>query len=262
MSSLVADPLEQREPPSAAQAATFARSVSRDLFDGLQAVLLDIDGTLVDSNGFHVRAWEEAFHRCNRLIAGHTIHQQIGKGADQLVPALVPDADAEERAAISQAHDEIFRSRYLSEVQPFTDASELVARLGDGGIKVVLASSAKRAEVDHYIELLGIDHLLEGSTSADDVLKSKPAGDVFRTALDKLGSVTADRTLVIGDTPYDAIAAAKCGIATLGVLSGGFSEPLLRSAGCVAVCASVSEVLDSLGPDTQQAATGELPLTS
>ncbi len=177
------------------------KNTSRSSFEDRQALLLDIDGTLVDSNRFHVRAWEEAFHRCNRLIAGHAIQQQIGKGADQLVPALVPDADAGERAAISQAHDEIFRTRYLPQVRPFTDASELVARLSQAGIKVVLASSAKRAEVDHYIQLLGIKHFLEGSTCADDVLKSKPAGDVFKSALDKLASVTADRTLVIGDTP-------------------------------------------------------------
>lgn len=248
MSLFVIDPVESYAPLS--DAAPRRRTDSSNLFEGLQALLLDIDGTLVDSNHFHVRAWEEAFHQCNRLITEHAIHQQIGKGADQLVPALVPDADTEERAAIAAAHDEIFRVRYLPQVQAFTDAGELVARFSEARIKVVLASSAKRAEVDHYIQLLGIKNLLDGSTCADDVAKSKPAGDVFMTALDKLDSVTADRTLVIGDTPYDAIAATKCGMATLGVLSGGFSEPLLRSAGCIAVYANVSEVLASMGrPD-------------
>jgi phosphoglycolate phosphatase-like HAD superfamily hydrolase len=247
MNSHPADPVEKRESVSAAQGGTRSRSVSRNLFAGLQAVLLDIDGTLVDSNGFHVRAWDEAFRQCSsRIIDSHAIHQQIGKGADQLVPALVPDADAEEHTAIAHAHDEIFRSRYLSQVRPFDDAGKFVARLSDAGIKVVLASSAKRAEVDHYIQLLGIKQFLQGSTCADDVLKSKPAADVFVTALGKLDSPRLDRTLVIGDTPYDAIAAAKCGIATLGVLSGGFSEPLLRSAGCIAVLASVSEVLETM----------------
>ena len=250
MSSRAADPVQGSEPLASPPAVKRGRSVSRELFDGVQAVLLDIDGTLVDSNGFHVRAWDEAFHRCSRLVAVYAIHQQIGKGADQLIPALVPESEVEERAAISHAHDDIFRTRYLSQVQPFTDAGEFVARLADVGIKVVLASSAKRAEVDHYIHLLDIEHLLEGSTSADDVVKSKPAGDVFVTALNKLDSVTAGRTLVIGDTPYDAIAATKCGIATLGVLSGGFSESLLRSAGCIAVCDSVRELLEVIGPDT------------
>jgi hypothetical protein len=94
-------------------------SVFRDFFQGVRAVLLDVDGTLADSNGFHVRAWDEAFHRCNRLISVHAIHQQIGKGADQLIPALAPDSGPEERAAISHAHDEIFRTRYLSITAPW-----------------------------------------------------------------------------------------------------------------------------------------------
>lgn len=262
MNSHIDSPAGQRDPFSTARSIPRDPVVLRDVFRDMQAALLDIDGTLVDSNGFHVRAWEEALRRCNRLIAAHAIQQQIGKGADQLLPALVPDADEDERRAIAEAHDEIFRTRYLSQVRSFTDASELVARLSDAGIDVVLASSAKRTEVDHYIQLLGVTHLLRGSTCADDVPKSKPAGDVFLAALAMLDSVTADRAIVIGDTPYDAIAAAQCGIVTLGVLSGGFSESLLRAAGCIAVCVNVSEVLESIGPDKPRTAIRILPIAS
>jgi phosphoglycolate phosphatase-like HAD superfamily hydrolase len=227
------------------------RAISHEVFVGVRAILLDIDGTLVDSNEYHVRAWDEAFRRCGHMVPVHAICQQIGKGADQLIPALRSGATAGEQEAIAGAHDEIFQGRYLQKVQGFTDASEFVARLHDAGMKVVLASSARRSEVDHYIHLLDIEDCLEASTCADDVSQSKPAGDLFVAALSKVSPVSASEAVVIGDTPYDVIAAAKCSIPALGVLSGGFSESLLRSAGAVAVYSGVSEVLEVIGPDRE-----------
>ena len=214
-----------------------------DIFHDARCVLLDIDGTLVDSNEFHVKAWSQAFQQFDHAVSDAAIREQIGKGGDQLVPTLLPYVPAKERDAIASAHDEIFRSQYLAQVRAFDKATEFVACLHTRGIRVVLASSAKRAEVDHYIELLDIENLLTASTSADDVERSKPAGDLFATALSKVDRATPDEALAIGDTPYDVIAAAKCGVATLAVLSGGFSEKVLRSAGAHAIYSSVGEVL-------------------
>jgi phosphoglycolate phosphatase-like HAD superfamily hydrolase len=216
-------------------------------FPNVRCILLDIDGTLVDSNEFHVKAWSQAFQRFDHAISATAIREQIGKGGDQLVPTLLPHVPAKERDAISSAHDEIFRSQYLQEIRAFNQATDFVACLHRRGLKVVLASSAKRAEVDHYIDLLDIENLLEASTSADDVERSKPAGDLFATALSKADGATPAEALAIGDTPYDVIAAAKCGIATLAVLSGGFSEAVLRSAGARAIYSSVGEMLTTSG---------------
>jgi len=212
------------------------------IFDDIRCVLLDIDGTLVDSNEFHVKAWAEAFERHGHPLDASDIRQQIGKGADQLIPTLRPDLPEEMREKITKAHDEIFRSRYLPQVRAFDGAAEFVVSLNRRGIKVVLASSANQREVDHYIELLDIENVLAATTCADDVENSKPARDIFAAALEKIASATADRALVIGDTPYDVIAATKCGIATVAVLSGGFTEEVLRRAGARVIYKSIAEL--------------------
>ncbi|MET0496959.1 MAG: HAD family hydrolase [Steroidobacteraceae bacterium] len=217
--------------------------MTTDIFRDVQCVLLDIDGTLVDSNEFHAKAWDESFQRLGYAVPLPVIRQQIGKGADQLIPSLLPQANEAQSKMIASGHDEIFRSRYLDDVRPFSRATDFVAYLHGRGIKAVLASSANRGEVDHYIDLLRIEDLIEASTCSDDVEHSKPAGDIFAAALQKAAGVRPDRALTIGDTPYDVTAASKCGIATLAVLSGGFAEPLLRSAGARWVYASVGEVL-------------------
>jgi HAD superfamily hydrolase (TIGR01509 family) len=220
--------------------------MTTDIFEGVQCVLLDIDGTLVDSNEYHVKAWDEAFRRHGHAVALDAIREQIGKGGDQLIPALIPQVGAADTKALASAHDEIFRSRYLEQVRAFDRATDFVACLHDRGIKVVLASSAKRKELDHYIQLLDIEQLLEASTSADDVERSKPAGDIFAAALSKVDSAKPAQALAIGDTPYDVTAAARCNIQTLAVLSGGFSEAVLRSSGAIAIYASVGEVLAAI----------------
>jgi HAD superfamily hydrolase (TIGR01509 family) len=217
--------------------------MTMDIFHDVLGVLLDIDGTLVDSNDLHVKAWERAFDRYGHAITSDAIREQIGKGGDQLVPALLPDVTSKESEAIAGAHDEVFQTEYLDRIRPFDRAKELVAHLHDRGIKVVLASSSKRLEVDHYIRLLQIEKLIDASTCADDVENSKPAGDLFAAALDKIGAVTPAQARVIGDTPYDVIAAAKCGVATIAVLSGGFSKDVLLRAGARLIYRDVGEIL-------------------
>jgi membrane protein len=212
----------------------------------IDAVLLDIDGTLVDSNEFHVIAWHRAFQEANTRVAPELIQKQIGKGADMLIPALAPDLPQTTREAIAKRHGEIFKTEFLPQVEAFPSAHDLIAVLHRSGREVVLASSADQAEVDHYVQLLDVKDLLRATTSADDVENSKPAGDIFASALQKTSSKAPDRAIAIGDTPYDAIAAAKCGIRTIAVRSGGFTDDELLAGRPIALYEDVSDLFDSL----------------
>jgi membrane protein len=213
----------------------------------IDAVLLDIDGTLVDSNEFHVVAWHRAFQEARIPVAPELIRKQIGKGADMLIPALAPDLPQKTREAIATRHGEIFKKEFLPRVEAFPDAHDLVAALHRSGREVVLASSADQAEVDHYVQLLDVKDLLRATTSSDDVEKSKPAGDIFASALQQTSSKAPNRTIAIGDTPYDAIAAAKCGIRTIALRSGGFTDDELLAGRPIAIYEDVSDLLDCLG---------------
>lgn len=200
----------------------------------ITAVLFDIDGTLVDSNDMHVLAWEEAFAGIGAKFSRDTLHAQIGKGTDMLVPALLPDLDESEQEQLGEAHGAIFKARYLEQAKPFDAAHDLLAKAHGAGQRVVLASSASQAELDHYLDLLGARDLVETTTSSDDVENTKPAPDIFATALKKLGC-PADTVIVVGDTPYDVEAAAKCGIPAVALRSGKFSDESLNAAGAIAI---------------------------
>jgi phosphoglycolate phosphatase-like HAD superfamily hydrolase len=210
----------------------------------LKAIFFDIDGTLVDSNDFHLMAWQEAFRDHGHFIERDRIRAQIGKGADQLIPALLPDADRATEKAIGHRHGEIFQTRYLKEVKPFPCAGALIDLLSTKGKRVLLASSAGKAEVEHYVELLGVGHALTGTVSKDDVKNSKPAGDIFAAALASVFPILASETLAIGDTPYDVESALKSDIKTIALRSGGVSEETLADAGALYVFASVKELFE------------------
>jgi membrane protein len=207
------------------------------------AVLFDIDGTLIDSNDLHVEAWARAFAEAGHPQDIDAIHAQIGKGGDLLVPTLLPAAREAVRKAIDERHGAIFKAEYLARAKPFPSASDLVRRAHAAGLKVVLASSAKQDELEHYAGLLGIETLLDAATSIDDVETSKPAPDIFGVALDKIAPIAAAETIVVGDTPYDIAAAGKIGIAAIGLLSGGFAEATLRDAGAMAIYAHAAALL-------------------
>ena len=209
----------------------------------IKAVLFDIDGTLVDSNDFHISAWDEAFRAAGATFDRQTIHDQIGKGADKLVPTLLPDADEAQQDALGEAHGEAFKAQYLDRVRPFPGARDLLVRTHAAGQKAVLASSASAEELDHYLDLLDARALVSATTSIDDVENSKPAPDIFAIALGKLAPLTADQVIVVGDTPYDIAAAAKCGIATVAVRSGKFPDDVLRQAGAIALYDDVAALL-------------------
>lgn len=206
-------------------------------------VVLDIDGTLVDTNYQHALAWYRALRRHGYSAQLWRIHRQIGMGGDQIVAALLgeeaEEADGEAiRAAEADAYWEM-----IGEVQPMDGARRLIERLGAAGSAVVLASSAKASEVEHYVDLLGARDLVRAWTTAADVERTKPEPDLLHAALGKAGDGAA---AMVGDSTWDARAAVAAGIPMLAVLSGGFSEQELREAGAVAVIDSVLGLCDDL----------------
>lgn len=209
----------------------------------IKAVLFDIDGTLVDSNDLHVSAWEEAFRAEGFEFDRQVLHDQIGKGTDNLVPTLIPDADEAMEERLGEAHGKVFKDKYLETARPFPDAHALLARVHQAGQKVVWASSAAQNEIDHYLDLLDARDLVSATTGIDDVGNSKPAPDIFETALKKVAPITPKEAIVVGDTPYDIEAARKCGIATVALRSGGFTDEALREAGAVALYDDVATLL-------------------
>lgn len=237
---------------AAAAVAWFTRE--RGAPGAIQAVLFDLDGTLVDSNDFHVQAWDAAFREGGHVVSVGAIRGQIGKGGDMLVPALLPNTTKNQQEALAERQGKIFKSRYRAKVKPFPGATALLQRVHDDGRQVILASSANQGDVDHYRRLLGAEKLVNATTSTDDVSTSKPAGDIFAAALAK-AKVDPAAALVIGDTPYDVEAAAKCGIAAVAVRSGGFSEEVLRGSGAIALYDDVAALLGgyAASPITHQA---------
>ena len=200
----------------------------------IRAVLFDIDGTLVDSNDLHVAAWVEVLAANGTPFDAATVHAQIGKGADQLVPALLPGSDRALADRLGEAHGAAFRPR-LPQVRAFPQARDLLQRVHAAGQRVVLASSASAAEVEHYLDLLDARGIVAATTSADDVARTKPAPDIFAAALATIAPLTAAEAIVVGDTPYDVAAARGAGIAAVALRSGGFADAVLAAARPVAV---------------------------
>ena len=203
------------------------------------AAILDIDGTLVDTNYHHALAWYRAFRTYGFVLPLWRIHRHIGMGGDQLVEA-VAGSEVEERAGddIRTAESAL----YLASIQSTSvleGARELIEDLRNGGREVVLASSAKAREVDHYLDLLDARELVDGWTTTADVERTKPEPDLVRAALDRLDG---DEAVMVGDTPWDVQAAEQAGVPTVAVLTGGFSEQELREAGAVAVFTSIVEL--------------------
>jgi HAD superfamily hydrolase (TIGR01549 family) len=212
--------------------------------DTLAGAIVDIDGTLVDTSYHHTIAWGRAFADHGVDVALWRVHRHNGMGGDQLVAAVAGD-DVERR--LGDQIREAEASRYaemIDEVGLLPGARELLVRLRDLGHSVVLASSAKQDEVEHYVDLLDARELVEAWTSAGDVDRTKPHPDLLGAAADRLSS--AGRLVVIGDTTWDAIAAARAGLPSIGLLSGGFGADELREAGCRAVYADAAELAASL----------------
>jgi len=204
--------------------------------------ILDIDGTLVDTNYHHSVAWYRAFREHDLVLPLWRIHRHIGMGGDQLVPALAGEEFEDESGdAVRDAEKE----RYLElidEVQPLAGARALVVRLKDEGHSVVLASSAKEDEVEHYLDLLEARELADSWTTSADVQTTKPAPDLVEAALEQ--GAGEDGAVMLGDSTFDCEAAGRAGVATIAVLTGGFSEQELREAGAADVYDSPEAILD------------------
>ncbi len=208
------------------------------------AVIFDVDGTLIDSVDLHARAWSDAFAAFGRDVPFDTVRGQIGKGGDQLLPVFLADDEVDTLGKqIETRRSEIFKSRFLDTLQPFPDVRALFERLRQDGIRIALASSSKGEELERYKQIAEIEDLSDEQTTSDDAERSKPHPDIFAAALDRLGSPDPSRVVVVGDTPYDAEAARKLGLRTIGVLCGGFPEADLRREGAFAIFRDPADLL-------------------
>jgi HAD superfamily hydrolase (TIGR01549 family) len=207
------------------------------------AAILDVDGTLVDTNYHHAIAWYRAFRAVGLTPPIWRIHRHIGMGGDQLVAAVAGEgAERCEGDAIRDAESEIYAS-LIEEVQPLDGARELIADLKDRADSVVLASSAKQPELEHYLDLLDARDLADDWTTSADVEATKPQPDLIHAAMDK---ANADSGLMIGDSTWDCEAAARADLASVAILTGGFSEQELRAAGASDVFEGLNELRSNL----------------
>jgi HAD superfamily hydrolase (TIGR01549 family) len=204
-----------------------------------QAVILDIDGTLVDTNYHHALAWYRAFRQHGVVLPIWRIHRAIGMGGDQLVEELAgPEVEEEDGDEIRDAEGPLYMTM-IEEIEPFEGAKELLRKLREHERTIVLASSAKEDEVDRYLDLLEAREVVDTWTTSADVEATKPEPDLVEAALGKAETRDA---LMIGDTVWDVKAAGRAGIETIAVLSGGYGEAELRDAGAREVFESIAEL--------------------
>jgi HAD superfamily hydrolase (TIGR01549 family) len=205
--------------------------------------VLDVDGTLVDTNYHHAIAWYRAFREHGLTLPVWRIHRHIGMGGDQLVAAVAGKRVEERQGDSIRAAETALYADLIGEVQPFADARRLMTMLQERGHRLVLASSAKRDEVDYYLELLEARGLADAWTTSADVDATKPEPDLVMVAVDKVGGGDA---VLVGDSTFDCEAAKRAGVPAVAILTGGFSEAELRDAGAVGVFESVGELCEHL----------------
>jgi HAD superfamily hydrolase (TIGR01509 family) len=208
------------------------------------AVIFDVDGTLIDSVPQHARAWQDAFRDFGHDIPFEDLRRQIGKGGDLLMPVFMSEAEISEKGdALEEHRSGILKERYLSTIKGLPQVRALVERLMADGRQLALASSAKGDELKIYKKIADIEDLISIETSSDDAEESKPNPDIFQAALRRLDGITPENAIVVGDTPYDAEAANKAGIRTIGLLTGGWTAEELMKAGCIATYRDPAELL-------------------
>ena len=194
------------------------------------AVLLDIDGTLVDSNDAHAHAWVAAFADSSVTVDFARVRRCIGMGGDKLMPEVSGiEEDSPEGRQIAKRRGEIFMAEWLPRLQPFRDVDRLVSALKARGLAVVAASSAKKKELRALLDLAGVASMLDGATSSDDADESKPDPDIVEAAL-KQAKAGAREAVMVGDTPYDVEAASRAGVAAIGFRCGGWRDADLTGA--------------------------------
>ena len=209
-----------------------------------RAAILDIDGTLVDTNYQHALAWYYAFRQSEIILPVWKIHRSIGMGGDELVPHLIGEERAEEVGDEIRSAEKVLYLNMIEQTEPFAEARDFVVDLEDSGHTIVLASSAKANELDYYLDVLDVRDTVDAWTSSADVEKTKPNPDLVNAALEKAG--TDDEAVMVGDTPWDVKAAKNAGIDTICVMTGGFGAEELRDAGALAVYDSIAELRKKL----------------
>ncbi len=207
--------------------------------------ILDIDGTLVDTNYHHAVSWFRAFRDHDITLPIWQLHRHIGMGGDQLVLAVTDDETEDRLGDEVRSAESDHYMEMIDEVRPMEGAHALIAELSRRGHQVVFASSAKEQEVDVYLDLLDAREIAEAWTTSADVESTKPAPDLVNAALEKVDA-KPDQAVLIGDTPWDVEAALKAGVPTLTVLTGGFSAQELTDAGAVSVFESVAQLREQL----------------
>ena len=207
----------------------------------LEGVLLDVDGTLIDSNHAHAESWSQALREAGFDVPAARVRPLIGMGGDKLLPELTGiDAESARGKAIAERRAVIFRDDWVPQLRPTPGARRLVERLRQEGVRLVIATSAREEELRLMLRQVGLEDLLERATSSDDADESKPDPDIIVAALRK-GRLSAGRTLMLGDTPYDVEAARRAGIGTVAVLSGGWDADGL--AGAIAIYDHPADIL-------------------
>ncbi|HEV2857299.1 MAG TPA: HAD family hydrolase [Solirubrobacterales bacterium] len=202
--------------------------------------ILDVDGTLVDTNYHHAMAWHRALHAHGHPVQMWKVHRHIGMGGDQILDSLIGEEAAEaDGEAIREAEAAAYKE-LIDEVEPLEGARELIEKLREEGSTVILASSAKQEEVDHYLDLLDARDLVDDWTTSADVEATKPEPDLVNAAIEKAGN--DNPSVMVGDSVWDVKAAKRAGIPTLAVLTGGFSEEELREAGAAQVVEAINDL--------------------
>ena len=210
----------------------------------INAVIFDVDGTIVDSVDLHAKAWQVAFAEFGKNVSASAIRRQIGKGADQLLPVFFSKVELDRFGQeLDRRRSQLFKKEYLPNVKAFPRVRDLFKRIKQDEKLIALASSAKQDELEAYKKIAAVGDLVTAETSSGDVESSKPDPDVFQAALTRLGIVSPDEAIVVGDTPYDAEAAGKLNLRVVGMLCGGWTEKQLRQAGCIEVYRDPAELL-------------------
>ncbi len=202
-------------------------------------LLFDVDGTLVDTNYHHALAWYRAFRSFDKIVPVWKIHRHMGMGGDHLVGVMLGDEAEEELGEDIRAAEKVLYRLLIEEVEPMEGAKELIESLNKADHRIILASSGKSFEIERYLDLLDVRHLVDGWTTGADVDNTKPDPDLVLAALEKGGEPEA---LMIGDSPFDCIAARKAGVETVAVMTGGFSPEELKESGAVEVFETLPEL--------------------
>ncbi len=209
------------------------------------AVILDVDGTLVDSNGAHARAWVEAFAERRITVPFEAVRRAIGMGGDKLIPHVAGiSEDSKDGQAVAILRGEIFRDKYLPTIRPFPRVRQLLERFRADDLTLAVASSASEDELAPLLEIAGVSDLITAQTSSDDAENSKPDPDIVVAAIERVRT-PKERIVMLGDTPYDVEAATRAGIRIVALECGGWSGEALR--GAVAIYSSPADLLDHYG---------------